>query len=140
VVALNRPAISETELEVLRVLWEHGPGTVRDVNAILRRQRRRWAYTTVLTLLQRLQTKGYVASDRSELAHVFRAAVSRQDLIKQRLGLLADELCEGTASPLVHALVAGNRFSPAEIEQFRKLVDELAERQSKSKSRGSKGT
>jgi BlaI family penicillinase repressor len=139
-VALNRPAISETELEVLRVLWEHGPGTVRDVNAVLRRQRRRWAYTTVLTLLQRLQTKGYVASDRSELAHVFRAAVSRQDLIKQRLGLLADELCEGTASPLVHALVAGNRFSPAEIEQFRKLVDELAERQSKSKSRGSKGT
>jgi BlaI family transcriptional regulator, penicillinase repressor len=139
-VAINRPSISETELEVLRVLWEYGPGTVRDVNAVLRRQRRRWAYTTVLTLLQRLQTKGYVTSDKSGLAHVFCAAVSREDLIKQRLILLADELCEGTASPLVHALVAGNRFSAAEIEQFRKLVDELSERQTKSKSRGSKGT
>jgi predicted transcriptional regulator len=124
----------------LRVLWEHGAGTVRDVDAILRRQRRRWAYTTVLTLLHRLQTKGYVTSDKSELAHVFRAAVSREDLIKQRLGVLADELCEGTASPLVHALVAGNRFSAEEIEQFRRLVDELTERQAKAKSRGSKGT
>jgi BlaI family transcriptional regulator, penicillinase repressor len=139
-VAINRPSISETELEVLRVLWEYGPGTVRDVNAVLRRQRRRRAYTTVLTLLQRLQTKGYVTSDKSGLAHVFCAAVSREDLIKQRLILLAEELCEGTASPLVHALVAGNRFSAAEIEQFRKLVDELSERQTKFKSRGSKGT
>jgi predicted transcriptional regulator len=137
---MSRPPISDTELEVLRVLWEHGPGTVRDLNAILLRQRRRWAYTTVLTLLHRLQAKGYVDSDKSELAHVFRAAVSREELIRQRLGLLVDELCDGTASPLVHALVAGNRFSAAEIEQFRKLVNELTERQSKQRGRGTKGS
>jgi predicted transcriptional regulator len=113
---------------------------VRDVDAILRRQRRRWAYTTVLTLLQRLQAKGYVASDKSELAHVFRAAVSRDELIRQRLGILADELCDGTRSPLVHALFAGRRFSAEEVEQFRKLIDELSECQTKGKLRGTKGT
>jgi predicted transcriptional regulator len=94
----------------------------------------------VLTLLHRLQVKGYVASDKSELAHVFRATVSRNELIKQRLGILADELCDGTRSPLVHALVAGSRFSAEEVEQFRKLIDELAERQTKGKPRGTKGT
>ena len=134
----RRPLISETELEVLRVLWEHGPGTVRDVDAILRRQRRRWAYTTVLTLLHRLQAKGYVASDKSDLAHVFRAAVTREDLIKQRLVDLADQLCEGTASPLVHALVGEGRFSAEEIEAFRKLLDEAEGRQRRGQARSGK--
>jgi predicted transcriptional regulator len=136
IVATNRPPISETELDVLRVLWEQGPGTVRDINGLLRRRGRRWAYTTVLTLLQRLQNKGYVLSDKTELAHVFRAAISREELIRQRLGTIADELCEGTASPLVHALVSTHQFSAAEIEQFRRLVDELSERQAKARSRG----
>ena len=134
----RRPPVSETELEVLRVLWQHGSGTVRDVDAILRQQRRRWAYTTVLTLLHRLQAKGYVVSDKSDLAHVFRAAVTREDLIKQRLVDLADQLCEGTASPLVHALVGEGRFSAEEIEAFRKLLDEAEGRQRRGQSRSGK--
>jgi predicted transcriptional regulator len=135
-VGSRRPPISETELEVLRVLWEHGPGSVRDVDAILRRQRRRWAYTTVQTLLSRLQAKGYVTSDKSDLAHVFHAAVTREDLIQQRLVDLADELCEGTASPLVHALVERHQFTAEEIDRFRKLLDTAEERQRRGTSRG----
>ena len=134
----RRLPVSETELEVLRVLWEHGPGTVRHVDAILHRQRRRWAYTTVQTLLHRLQAKGYVASDKSDPAHVFRAAVTREDLIKQRLVDLADQLCEGTASPLVHALVGEGRFSAEEIDAFRKLLDEAEGRQRRGQSRRGK--
>jgi predicted transcriptional regulator len=122
-------ALSETELEVLKVLWEHGPGTVREVNEILSRQGRQWAYTTVLTLLSRLEQKGYVASDKTGLAHVFRGAVSRDALLSQRLTHLADELCEGTATPLVTALVEGRKFSAAEIEHFRRLLDELETQQ-----------
>ncbi|HET6881863.1 MAG TPA: BlaI/MecI/CopY family transcriptional regulator [Pirellulales bacterium] len=117
--------VSETELEVLKVLWDIGSGTVREVNDVLKRRKRRWAYTTVLTLLTRLQTKGYVESDKSTFAHVFRPSVSRDKLLRQRLLGLADELCEGTASPLVHALVQGHRFSLEEIEGFRRLLDEL---------------
>lgn len=119
------PTVSETELDVLKVLWELGSGTVRQINDALRRRQRRWAYTTVLTLLRRLQVKGYVASDKSELAHVFRPAVSRESLLRQRLSHLADDLCEGTPTPLVHALVQNHRFSREEIEGFRRLLNEL---------------
>ena len=71
--------VSESELEVLKTLWEVGACTVRTVNAALQRRGRRWAYTTVQTLLQRLEAKGYVACDRGGPAHVFRAAVSPRD-------------------------------------------------------------
>jgi BlaI family transcriptional regulator, penicillinase repressor len=121
----RRSTISETELDILKVLWDHGPGTVRQVNALLHKQGRRWAYTTVLTLLQRLETKGYVASDKSGLAHVFRPALSRDRLLRQRLKDLANQLCEGTATPLVLALVEGQRFTTDEIQQFRELLDRL---------------
>ena len=121
----RRASISETELDVLKVLWEHGPGTVRVIHHHLRRQGRRWAYTTVLTLLQRLEAKGYVMSDKSGVAHVFRPAVTRDKLLRQRLKDLANQLCEGTATPLVLALVEGQRFTAAEISQFRQLLDQL---------------
>jgi predicted transcriptional regulator len=123
--AIRRPRVSDTELEVLKVLWEHGAGTVRDLDAVLRRQGRRWAYNTVLTLLQRLQTKGYVTTTKRGLAHVFQASVSRDKLLAQRLQDLANQLCEGTTIPLVLALVEGHRFKPAEIDQFRRLLDQL---------------
>ena len=117
--------VSETELEVLKVLWEAGAGTVRDVHGILERRGRRWAYTTVLTLLQRLQAKKCVASEARGVAHVYRPVVSRDELLAKRLKGLADELCEGTATPLVMALVQSQRFSPDEIDQVRRLLDEV---------------
>jgi BlaI family transcriptional regulator, penicillinase repressor len=117
--------VSEAELEVLKALWEHGPGTVRQTSARLRGRKRRWAYNTVLTLLSRLREKGYITSEKGRVAHVFAAAVSREELLRRRLTELADQVCDGTASPLVHALVQGQRFSPDEIAGFRKLLDEL---------------
>jgi predicted transcriptional regulator len=131
-VATRRLAISDTELEVLKVLWESGPGTVREIYALLRQQGRTWAYNTVLTLLQRLETKGYVNSDKSGLAHVFSPAVSRDMLIRQHLRELTDQLCEGTPAPLVLALVEAHRFTTEEIEQFRRLLDRLESKKGKS--------
>jgi BlaI family penicillinase repressor len=121
----KRSPVSDAELEVLKVLWAEGPATVRDVGESLRRQRRRLAYNTVLTLLSRLREKGYVAADRRDTAHLFRAKVTREDLIGSTLTALADRVCDGTASPLVSALVRGQRFSPEEIAHFRKLLDDL---------------
>ncbi len=117
--------VSESELEVLKALWQVGPGTVRVVNAALHEGGRRWAYTTVQTLLQRLEAKGYVACDRSGQAHIFRAAVSREGLVSKRLRDLADQLCGGTASPLLLALVEDGRLTSADVQQLRRLLDRL---------------
>jgi predicted transcriptional regulator len=125
-VATQRPAISDTELEVLKVLWDRSEGTVREILEELKPQKR-WAYTTVQTLLNRLQTKGYLRSDRSGSAHIYRPAVSRDQLLQLRLNDLSRKLCEGTASPLVMALVEGVRFTPEEIDQLRKLLNQLEE-------------
>src|SRR5258707_11554142 len=108
--------VSESELEVLKALWEVGPCTVRAVNAALQRRGRRWAYTTVQTLLQRLEAKGYVACDRAAAAHVFQAAVSRDGLVSRRLRDLADQLCGGTASPLLLALVEDGRLTSEDVQ------------------------
>lgn len=139
----KRQSMSPTEREVLKVLWEAGPGTVRAINAELRRRGRRWVYTTVQTLLHRLQSKGYVACDKSGFAHVFRAALSREALVRQGLAELADQLCDGTAVPLVRALVQDQRFTAEEIQEFRRLLSELegagapARRKGRARSRRS---
>jgi BlaI family transcriptional regulator, penicillinase repressor len=122
------PSVSDAELDVLKILWQHGPCTVRDVEAHLRRRRRKWAYTTILTLLSRLREKGHVAADKSGSAHVFRAVATRDRLLREGLSDLADRICDGTASPLVHALVKGSSLTPADIAELRKLLEELDDR------------
>ena len=119
------PGVSDAELEILKVLWLEGGATIRQVADRLPRAKRKWAYTTIQTLLGRLESKGYAASDKSAVPHVFRALVSREALMRQRLALIADELCDGASSPLLAALVTGQRYSEEEIAQFRDLVDQL---------------
>jgi len=126
-------AISETEFRVLEVLWEYGPATVRRINERLPR----WAYTTVQTLLARLEKKGYVTCDRSGFAHVFRYEVSRDGLLRRRLGELVEKLAGGIATPLVLALVEDHKFSAEDIDQLQELIDRLAaEHQRKARGGG----
>lgn len=117
--------ISDTELEVLKILWEDGPSTVHAVQARLKKGQAKRAYTTVLTLLTRLRTKGFVDAEKSGAALEFRPIVSREQLLRRRLTELADKVCDGTTGPLVHALVDGRRLSREEIASLRELVDKL---------------
>jgi BlaI family transcriptional regulator, penicillinase repressor len=121
----KNPPTSEAELAVLKVLWDLSQGTVREVRDVLLDQDRDWAYTTVQTLLNRLEAKGHVRVERSGTVNVYRPAVSREQFAQQRLGELAEDLYEGAASSLVLALVEGTRFTAAELEQFRKLLEQL---------------
>ena len=134
----TQPPISETEQAVLKVLWDLGPVPVREVLAALVAQGHSWAYTTVQTLLTRLLAKGYVAADRSGPAHVYRAAVSRNELLQQRLSDLADTFCEGTTSPLVLALVEGSQLTPGEIGRLREMLDKLEADVPRRKKKGGK--
>jgi predicted transcriptional regulator len=131
----ERPAMSDAEREVLKVLWEHGPLGVREVQGRLAHQGQKWTRSTVITLLQRLEKKGYVDSDKSQYAFVFRPLVSREDVISSRLHDLAGELCDGDALPLVLAFAERHRFSPEELARFRQMIDALEARRGKRGSR-----
>lgn len=118
-----RPPMSDAEREVLMALWEHGPRTVREMHALLEGQGQQWTRSTVITLLQRLERKGYVASDRRQPAFVFRASVSREEVMHQRMTDLARELSEGDAVPLVLAFAERHKFTAAEIARFQQIID-----------------
>ena len=125
----NQLPISEAELDVLKILWKQGPGTVREINTQLKRKKRRWAYNTVLTLLTRLREKGYVTSEKQGVAYVFHSLVSREKLLGQSLTELANRVCDGTRSPLVHALVQAGKLTADEIKELRNLIDKLESKQ-----------
>jgi predicted transcriptional regulator len=119
-----RAGLSDAERDALRALWDHGPGTVRQILGLLGERGRRWAYSTAATLLRRLEAKGYARSESAGGALVYRASLSREELLARRLRDAAAELCDGAAAPLVLALVQGNRFTPEELDRIRRLIED----------------
>lgn len=117
--------LGKAELEALKVLWDHGPATVRQVLDRLREAGRQVAYTTVQTFLTRLEQKGLVRSDKRGLAHVFRARIRREQVIRSRLKELIDELYDGAAGPLVLQLLRSERLTADEIDALHKLIERL---------------
>ena len=117
--------LGTAELEVLKALWDSGPMTVRRVMNHLHRAGRKVAYTTVLTFLSRLEQKGFVTSDKSDLAYVYRATISRDRIRKTRLKELVRQLYDGAAGPLVLQLVRTQKLSRTEIDELHKLIEEM---------------
>jgi predicted transcriptional regulator len=134
--ALPRSPVSETERHVLRALWEHGAGSVREVHARLKAAGLDWARSTVVTLLQRLEKKGYVESDKTEFAFKFRAVVSRDELLRLRMSELADDLCDGRWAPLLLAFTKREKYTAGELAELQRLVDELSAKLSRKKGGG----
>lgn len=120
-----KPDATDAELAVLRVLWERGPATIRDLTEQLYPGGRNSGYATVQKLLERLEGKGFARRDRNEVPHVFAAAIERDDLIAQRLAAVADSLCEGSLTPLLNHLVEQRSLSEADRRALRQLVDSL---------------
>lgn len=117
--------LGEAELQVLRILWDRGPCTVRDVLEALHESGRKVAYTTVLTTLTRLEQKKCASSNKSGMAYVYRAKVSRDRVVQSRVGSLVQQLFDGAPGSLVAPLLESGRFSPEELAQFRELIDRL---------------
>jgi BlaI family transcriptional regulator, penicillinase repressor len=132
---VSRPSVSEAERQVLFVLWEHGPGSVREVHAHLKEADLDWARSTVVTLLQRLEKKGYVESDKSEFAFTFRASVSREELLAMRMTELANDLCDGRWAPLLLAFTKREKLSPRDLAELQRLIDEQSERLARNKKK-----
>lgn len=135
----NQMSISPAEMTVLKVLWESGPMTVREMCDTLVGRKQAWAYTTVQTLMNRLVSKGVAQRKAAGVAHQYAPVVSRKRLLAARLKDLANQFCDGAASPLIAALVGEEKFTPEELAGFRKLLDEAEESKPKRKSRGRRG-
>jgi BlaI family transcriptional regulator, penicillinase repressor len=118
----NKP--TEAELAVLKVLWERGEATVRDIYESLYRDAN--GYTAALKLLQVMHAKGLVARDDSQRAHVYRACVSRDQATRSLLDDLLERFFDGSSSELVlSALGSGPRPSRDELLQIRALLDRI---------------
>jgi predicted transcriptional regulator len=121
--------VTEAELAVLQVLWDHGPATVRDLTQVVYPHDVETQYSTVKRLLTRLENKGYVCRDRSETVHMYEAVVDRDELVGRRLEALARSLCEGSISPLLTHLANSERLTREQQKMLLSLIDELAERE-----------
>lgn len=122
--------LSPAELEVLRVMWDIGPATVRQVLDALTERGKDWAYTTVLTFMTRMEQKGLVRSDKTGMAYVYRATVTRNRVRKDRIKSLVEELYDGAAGPMVLQLLKSQHLNRDDIEALQKLIDELDDKAS----------
>jgi predicted transcriptional regulator len=129
--------LPDAELAVLVSLWDRGPSTIRQLADALYPRGTEAHYATVQKLLERLEAKGCVRRDRSSWAHVFEAAIDRQELIGLRLAAVAEKLCGGSLAPLLTSLVRSQRLTERERRELRALIDD-AESQSPERARKSR--
>ena len=118
------PRPTDAELAILRVLWERGPSTVRDVHEALRATQSS-GYTTVLKLLQIMTDKGLVVRDETNRAHVYGPKLTQQRTQRQLLGDLVDRAFGGSSAKLVLQALSGRRATSKELRDIRALLDEL---------------
>jgi predicted transcriptional regulator len=116
------PRPTDAELAILRILWERGPSTVRQVHEILARERPA-AYTTALKLLQIMTEKGLVDRDERDRTHIYRARLGEEQTQRQLVRDLADRAFGGSAMKLVMQALATRRASPEELRDIRKAIE-----------------
>jgi len=120
------PLPTDSELAILNALWEHGPGTVREVSERMERTRP-VAYTTVLKMLQIMHQKGLVGRDESQRNHVYSAAVPRADTQDRLIDHLSARAFGGSAERLILRALGSTQVSAAERESIRALLAGLAD-------------
>ena len=118
--------VTEAELEVLRVLWERGPATIRVLADRIYPRGGASEYATVQKLLERLEDKGHVSHRAEGRLNVYTARVGREDLVARRLRMTAEQLCDGSLTPLLTHLVSAGRLTPGELRELRRMVDRLS--------------
>jgi predicted transcriptional regulator len=117
------PALSASETEILRLVWDLGAGTVQQVCERLP-ARRTITYATVQTLLRRLEKKGYVRHRAEGKAHVFFPAVQQEHVIKRSVNDFLERLFGGDPIPLVQHLAEHGQIDAEDIEKLKKLIED----------------
>src|SRR5262249_35839715 len=128
---MARPAqdITESELAVLRILWDRGASTIRQLTEVLYPGGGAAQYATVQKLLDRMEAKNYVRRDRKLYVHVFEAMLDRDELIGRRLRSLAEALCDGSMTPLLTHLARAKDLTDEDRLALRAIIDETEDDQ-----------
>ncbi len=119
---MNKP--TESELEILKVLWTKGASTVREVNEILN-EAREVGYTTTLKIMQLMAQKGLVNRDESTRTHVYTAAVAQNNVQNHMLDQLLESAFGGSASELVMNALGRSKASQKELDEIKALIQKL---------------
>lgn len=122
-VAQEDPKPTAAELDILRVLWDRGPATVREVHDILA-ETKQMGYTTVLKLLQIMTVKGLVTRCEESRAHVYEARQPAEKTKRQLAGDLLQRVFAGSASQLMMHALSGRKTTRTDIDEIRRLLDE----------------
>jgi len=116
--------LTPQELEIMKIVWAKGEATVRDVYETLL-ERRRIAYTTVMTMMRVLERKGYVKASRVDRAYLYRPARAERLVLRSMVREFVDRVFNGSARPLLVHLVEDRRLSKKELEELQRRIREV---------------
>src|SRR5580692_6870612 len=112
---------TDSELAILRVLWQRGPSTVKEVQQVLETAKRT-GYTTVLKFMQIMVEKGLVSRDESTFAHIYQARIPQEQTQRTLVADLLERAFEGSTSRLVLQALAAKKATPEELSEIRRML------------------
>jgi len=118
------PRPTDRELTILRILWDKGPSTVREINEAMSKDEDT-GYTTTLKLMQIMAEKGLLRRDESGRQHVYKPAFTEEKTQKQLVGDLLQRAFSGSAEKLVMRALSAKKISAKELTRIRRMLDEL---------------
>ncbi len=116
---------TKSELEILQVLWKHGPSTVRFVNDTLNEMKRAVQYTSTLKLMQIMAEKKMLTRDESNMKHIYHAAVEEQKTKSVLLEKFVESMYDGSASSLMQQLLGNKKTSKKELQAIKDMLAQL---------------
>lgn len=120
----NMPKPTDKELEILRIVWEKGPISVKDVHEKMGGDDSN-GYTTILKLMQIMHEKGHLARQKSGKLHLYKAIVSQENTQAQLIDKMIDTVFSGSAAGLVMSALGARKSSKGELKAIREYLDQL---------------
>jgi BlaI family transcriptional regulator, penicillinase repressor len=119
----RKPVLTAQELEIMKILWRSGASTVRGVYEDLL-ERRKIAYTTVMTMMNILEQKGYLKKTQKDRAFVYQATRPQKQVIRGMVREFVDRVFNGSAEPLLLHLVEDRHLSESDLDEIRRMIRE----------------
>ena len=116
---------TKTEMDVLQILWQNGPSTVRFVHDKLNEQKEAVIYTSTLKLMQVMKEKGMLERDETNMKHIYSAALKEDKVKGNMLGRFVDSMYNGSPSSLMMALLGNDKTSAEELQKIKELLNQM---------------